>query len=262
MPTLQFNVNDTTRTGYWSPSTSSVDWCELNYVHTQYIAETVNTLSAFVYIYGAYLFNKQLRYVKVAPTRFYLVNIIFLAVALGTILFHSTLKRSAQLFDEFPMIYGMAIVFYCALCNKQNTPTAKKIMAGTTSFLFSFSVTITMIFKPNNPTFFFVSFSIIMTIVFFMVIKRASQFPGGLGLWFSGAGFVLGSLALWMIENFHCQRVINFYFHSLWHLGSCVGIYRFGVLVLLIYLKFNNYKFHFNDKGIHFLFPRLIKIRK
>jgi|AntRauMFilla1563_2_1112583.scaffolds.fasta_scaffold323578_1 hypothetical protein len=32
--------------GYWGPITSNYDWCEENYVWTQYIAEFFNTLSS------------------------------------------------------------------------------------------------------------------------------------------------------------------------------------------------------------------------
>ena len=38
-----------------------------------------------------------------------------------------------------------------------------------------------------------------------------------------------------------------------------LGIYRFGILVLLIYLKFNGYKFHYNQEGINIFFPIMVK---
>eukprot|EP01080_Neovahlkampfia_damariscottae_P010229 gene10229-2649_t len=259
MSAMQFNVQDAQRTGYWSPSTSSVDWCEANYLHTPYVAETVNTFTAFFYVFAAYINYQQIKSVKIAPMRFYILNLVFLAVALGTILFHGTLKRAAQLFDEFPMIYGISIIFYCALCNDKNTGFLKKLIVGMISFIFSMSVTFTMIYYPDNPTFFFATFTVILTTVFFMLINRARKFSGGLRLWFTAAILMIVSFALWNIENFNCELVENYYFHSLWHLGTCLGIYRFGILVLLIYLKCNNYKFHYNEQGFNFFFPQIVK---
>jgi len=47
-----------------------------------YIAETFNTVTAFFYVFAAYVYFKQIKRVKVAPTRFYVLDVIFLAVAL------------------------------------------------------------------------------------------------------------------------------------------------------------------------------------
>jgi dihydroceramidase len=41
--------------GYWSPHTSSIDFCEPNYLITNYIAETHNVWSSLYLIFLAYI---------------------------------------------------------------------------------------------------------------------------------------------------------------------------------------------------------------
>ena len=44
---FELKRNITEYTGFWGPSTSSVDWCESNYEMTEYMAEFNNSLSSF-----------------------------------------------------------------------------------------------------------------------------------------------------------------------------------------------------------------------
>lgn len=97
-----------TNTGYWSPSTSSIDWCERNYVVTQYIAEFWNCISSFsMCILGVILFIRGL-YNKI-ETRFLLSSLGLALVGLGSAYFHGTLTHLGQMADELPMVYSMII---------------------------------------------------------------------------------------------------------------------------------------------------------
>jgi dihydroceramidase len=100
-----------TNIGYWSPSTSSIDWCERNYVVTQYIAEFWNCLSSFsMCILGGILFIRGL-YNKI-ETRFLLSSLGFGFVGLGSAYFHGTLTHLGQMADELPMVYSMIIWWF------------------------------------------------------------------------------------------------------------------------------------------------------
>eukprot|EP01080_Neovahlkampfia_damariscottae_P000978 gene978-9885_t len=202
--TLQFNNNDNFIQGYWSPSTSSVDWCELNYQHSTYVAETFNTFTAIFYIFAAFIFQLQFKKINMSiPFRFYFMNLIFIGVALGTILFHATLKRSAQLMDEFPMIYGVSIVFYCLVCNEKDTSNFRKYFFGFICSLFSIVMTILMIYYPKNPSLFFITFAVVAFITYFTSLNYSLKIEGGLQLWIESAIIILFSFLVWVIKMNH-----------------------------------------------------------
>jgi dihydroceramidase len=88
--------------GYWGPVTSSIDWCEPNYVHHPMIAETFNSVSSlalcFVAIYGIII---HWRYMS--PGILFSFFATF-TIGAGSFAFHSTLTQAAQLWDEIPMV--------------------------------------------------------------------------------------------------------------------------------------------------------------
>ena len=78
--------------GFWGTITSSVDWCETNYQITSYIAEFFNTVSSLAMIIVG-LLGVILHY-KTVEKRFSVANIMIVAVGLGSIGFHATLKHA------------------------------------------------------------------------------------------------------------------------------------------------------------------------
>jgi dihydroceramidase len=97
--------------GYWSPITSTVDWCELNYEVTHYVAEFVNTLTNVSFLFLG-LIGIYSCYKTRAETRFYLCLLSYMLVGLGSFLFHGTLYYEMQLLDELPMMFGSSIFAY------------------------------------------------------------------------------------------------------------------------------------------------------
>ncbi|KAI8865360.1 hypothetical protein GQ42DRAFT_129594, partial [Ramicandelaber brevisporus] len=100
--------------GYWGPVTSSIDWCEPNYVWSPYVAELWNTLSSlvicFVGEYGAYTIAKSIQ--DVLGWLFRMIT----TVGIGSVAFHSTLQAfPGQFADEAPMLWTAGGMLYlCA----------------------------------------------------------------------------------------------------------------------------------------------------
>lgn len=97
--------------GFWGIPTSTIDWCEENYVVSGYIAEALNTITNSIFILLA-LFAIYHAYHNHLEPRFIFTALGFLLVGVGSWLFHMTLKYQFQLLDELPMIYATCIPFW------------------------------------------------------------------------------------------------------------------------------------------------------
>jgi dihydroceramidase len=99
--------------GMWGPITSSVDWCEKNYVYFSWVAEFWNSLSSFamvaVGLAGMFL-NRS-----VLETRFLLAFFFVALLGLGSVLFHASLKHETQMCDELPMLYAVFTTLFIVL---------------------------------------------------------------------------------------------------------------------------------------------------
>lgn len=106
--------------GYWGAITSTIDWCEENYVISPYIAEWSNTISnGFFVILALYLTHRSIK--NGLESRFHLIGLGFVLVGVGSWLFHMTLKYHYQLLDELPMIYATCIPTWSLLCETRET---------------------------------------------------------------------------------------------------------------------------------------------
>jgi dihydroceramidase len=108
------------KNGYWANTTSSIDWCEINYEITYFIVEFWNTLSNLPMIllplYGLYWSlrqnsNRKLRKYRV-PRSILLCFVALAIIGCGSFLFHMTLYYSMQLLDEVPMIFGSGVSLF------------------------------------------------------------------------------------------------------------------------------------------------------
>ena len=105
---------DTAATGFWSPHTSSIDYCEPNYAHTSHIVEPHNVWSSLVglSLVGAF----GLKYGN--PThekRYVLIYTILILIGIGSACLHGTLHWFFQSSDELPMIYIVIGLFYAVV---------------------------------------------------------------------------------------------------------------------------------------------------
>lgn len=100
---FDFLLTDRNLPGFWDPVTSTIDWCELNYHYSIYIAEFCNTMTNIPgLIANAYL--AYMTYQSGVPTRYAMGYVSGMMIGLGSTGFHSTLKWTWQLLDEFPMV--------------------------------------------------------------------------------------------------------------------------------------------------------------
>jgi len=112
-------------TGYWEPHTSSIDFCESNYLHTHYVAEIHNMWSSIV---GISLFG-VLGLMCGNPSkelRFSIAYFILVLIGVGSACLHATLHWVYQSSDELPMVYLITTYIYIFL-ELESPPKPKRI---------------------------------------------------------------------------------------------------------------------------------------
>lgn len=105
--------------GYWEPHSSSIDFCETNYLISRYIVEPHNVLSSLwglclLGFIGIYWGNPT------GELRFKIPYVILIVIGFGSAALHGTLHWIFQSSDELPMIYLVIAAFYC--CIEIDTP--------------------------------------------------------------------------------------------------------------------------------------------
>ncbi|KAH8727599.1 ceramidase [Phaeosphaeriaceae sp. PMI808] len=227
--------------GRWSPVTSTLDWCEENYVVTQYSAEIVNTLTNLLFVYLAV---KGIRscIIHGHDTVFLVSFIGYLLVGSGSFLFHATLKYPMQLVDELSMIYTTCLMNYATFSYGKSRQYC--FILGT--LLVSLSVFITLYYHYlQDPSFHQNAYTILTVIVlvrtmYIMEVNIRPKFRskarneadprlhGGskavrakqdendketLRLMWKmigcGLSIFVGGFVLWHLDNVHCSKLIK-----------------------------------------------------
>ena len=110
-PMLVFEPAETylleNKAGYWGPVTSSIDWCERNYVVSFFVGEWWSTLSNSLAIVLA-LWGMCVALRHGCELRFVATYANIALVGIGSVAFHGTLTHIGQQGDETPMIFSAA----------------------------------------------------------------------------------------------------------------------------------------------------------
>ncbi|XP_062391868.1 alkaline ceramidase 3 [Sardina pilchardus] len=238
------------RQGYWGKPTSTLDWCEENYVVSFYIAEFWNTVSNLMMIlppiYGAWHTLRNGLEVR------YVYSFLGLAaVGIGSWCFHMTLKYEMQLLDELPMIYSCCIFVYCIYeCFKQENA----INYLPISLLLLFSISVSLVYLQwKEPIFHQVMYgALVACLVIRCVFIVTWVYPQLRPLCYTSLGVFLLGFLLWNIDNLLCDSLraarqtlpsgvgVVTQFHGWWHILTGLGSYLHILLSLQIrstYLK-------------------------
>ncbi|XP_064615596.1 alkaline ceramidase 3-like [Liolophura sinensis] len=236
MPSLYVDAGE----GYWGKRSSTIDWCEENYVVTHYIAEFWNTISNLIMIIppllcAVYYLRNGLE------TRLVMCQISLLAVGLGSWCFHMTLLYSMQLLDELPMIWGTSFLLYSLLELEKPLFTRNQLLQVG---LFMYCLVVTVIYLlVRNPLFFQGSYGLMV----FAVVMKSWHIISRHGWKLRLKIHVLALLSyctgviLWLIDQHYCSSVRALrqhmgpglgtvtQLHALWHLCAGFGTY-IGIL--------------------------------
>ncbi|SCW03625.1 LAFE_0G14598g1_1 [Lachancea fermentati] len=249
--------------GYWGTPTSTIDWCEENYVVSPFIAEWSNTITNGLFVLlSVFVTYSALR--NHLETRFVMIGLGFGTVGVGSWLFHMTLRYEYQLLDELPMIYATCIPAWSIFCeeaeilrrSKKDSEASKpkQVVVGSSVFLAAAILTVVYLVY-RDPTIHQTAYAILNVVVVFSAGIMAHRYVQDQRakrnlrntMALSISIFLLGFL-VWNLDNFFCSfwRYIRRSFlrlplgiflelHAWWHLLTGTGVYYY--IVHLEYLR-------------------------
>ncbi|KAJ2687180.1 hypothetical protein IWW39_003101 [Coemansia spiralis] len=263
---------------YWGHATSTIDWCEENYVVCKYIAEFWNTVTNLAFFSLAIFGMWKVRSTR-QESRFFLCYMGMLIVGLGSWFFHMTLQYQWQLADELPMVYCTCVCIYCVL--------RADVKAGTDVYvslaLFAYSTIVTLVYlQIRKPAFHQVAYGIEIFVVLVrstmhqMEIRKTNlrayaemQQLFSLGVAAFGVAF-----ALWNIDNIFCNnlRAIRnalpmtlapfFQLHAYWHIGTAIGCYASIVYQQYLRLVMLGTMDEYRLRKAAFIIPYIDRVKK
>lgn len=101
--------------GEWGRPSSSIDWCERNYVVNWYLAEFVNTITCFSMVTIGLVAVVVAKRLELPEGRWQAHGWVWALVGMGSAFFHGTLSHHGQMLDELPMMWAVFVWCYCLL---------------------------------------------------------------------------------------------------------------------------------------------------
>lgn len=220
--------------GYWGPPTSTLDWCEENYISTLYIAEFWNTISSgFMVLAPLLMVGVGVR--EGHDRRFLLSFLAVAVVGIGSWLFHMTLLYSMQLMDELPMIWGGCFATYSFyMMRKKEEEENKAVRAG----MVAYGVLVTLVYIVTNmPVFHEVAFGVLIIATLVLSIQAMKSMSCHVTLVGASVFCHLFGFLLWNIDNWNCATLKSMratlggrsgpllQLHAYWHVFAGMGCY-------------------------------------
>ncbi|KAL0485062.1 dihydroceramidase [Acrasis kona] len=247
---------------YWGKPTANINWCEPDYVHSPYIAETFNTFSNLVYLFVAIsgflrIFRsvpKESSISRIDLLRFYILHLCAVAVFIGSSLFHATLLKQCQLMDELPMLYSTFCGIYCFIyVNDRVEKSHYRLLVISICVVFCGMLTFMMIYWPNIYAPFIISFAVLLSLCNLFICRYAFKTKASgvrtdiekkkLILWGAYMVSLITALFVWSTDNAFCGYVQKLHLHSFWHLFSSMALSYMYDFFFIIYLDENNIPF-------------------
>lgn len=190
-------------------SSSSIDWCEPNYVMTHYIAEFWNTISSFLIVVMAFWPRKST----------WMSTYFRMGLGLGSVLFHGTLTYGGQICDELFMVYYVQYLLY-----RLYPQVLMRVLSTTLTLGYTWHAL--PISGPYAfPAYQFHIFQSIFISMCLVGLVKAYQTLGSLrdfrqGIVLLGLGYLF-----WHADHLLCTSLGHLGCHAMWHILSSFSLY-------------------------------------
>ena len=219
----------------FSYESSEIDWCEKNYVYSNYIAEFWNTISNIPYILILFISLQTFRFLP-CKNNDKLLHSLLLVTGISSAYFHATLSLFAQLLDEFSIILLLTNTLLIIFKNKTTKLCIKTYVCIHLISMWYFPFI-------NIPVLFGMGFIILYRLRH--VLKNFNE-NSHKKYWLYSQYLFFSSVICWISDHILCDTLPFIQFHAIWHLLSAICAY-YSILVGLFVEYNNNYK-ESNDK--------------
>lgn len=235
--------------GLWA-QTATIDWCEVNYELSYYIAEFWNTVSNLAFILPQLNQFIHLSKYKTVESEFNRAFLSLALVGLGSFCFHMTLARPMQMFDETSMILVSLHGFYLLYIIKD--PNVNRRLLLTLLILYGLIFLSLYVFLVDRPIFHHTTFGLLVYSSVALGYQLKQRHGPHHKFW---TVLVLQHLAFafWLFDKHYCEVLTQFrnnhvpmflrplfQFHAIWHLLMGLGsqIFICGIVRLRVWTKF------------------------
>ncbi|KAH7160097.1 ceramidase [Dactylonectria estremocensis] len=240
------------RPGFWGEQTSTLNFCEEDYVLSFYCAELCNTVTNGLFLWlGLKGIRNCIKYSH--PGIFLVAYIGYIVVGLGSISFHATLKYPMQLVDELSMIYTTCLMMYASFSYSRSRAVSSLLGLS----LLALAAFITLYYYiTKDPDFHQTAYGLLTALVVFRSMwvmesqlrpalkQRGAEKSSELlrTMWamvITGLAVFLGGYLLWILDNEFCAQVTGWRRsiglpwavllegHAWWHLMTGLGAYYY-----------------------------------
>lgn len=206
-----------------------IDWCEPNYVYSNYIVEFWNTLSNIMFLIFGYYGIKYCRNNRL-DISFYKLFVTYIFIGISSAYFHGTLSLLGQILDEI-CIYVLLVL------SLKNFVEIKNVYLV-------LSVFVMFIYPKYNPFILFVIGFFIMIKVF-GIYNRINKIQKTLGILTTIMFFV--SIGFWVFDKI-CMYENVVHTHFIFHIS--VSIMGFVGILFLDFITNNRINFETFDSII------------
>lgn len=230
--------------------TSPHDWCERNYVHSDYVAEYYNTLSnlPFIAIAAFQLYLCQ-SYAKHVTKHIVSLWILMAFVGFGSAYYHATLSLAGQIIDELSIFY---LIMGCTATIVPRWRYSRPCLLGylfhgdaerwrTVFYTIMVIGTFLSWLAPALNAAILLTFSFPLTVHLVQDLNVTTSST----TWRLSSAMILWwilAVAIWIMDKYKCEELVEMFgvndfpypeFHAWWHIGACVSAYSAIVLAQL-----------------------------
>ncbi|KAI5783568.1 ceramidase [Geopyxis carbonaria] len=223
----------------WEPRTAKMNFCELDYYMTPYIAEFINTISNVSYLWLAWHGYRQC--CRNGGNNTIKLGYALLAfVGIGSIVFHATLKYECQLIDELAMLYATALVLYAVFSTLLPPVTLGISLSGMMG-----SITYINAHTGGESLLHRVAFGAMIVTVGLRCMYLMTHFPDHRDnlrvICTVGSISFVSGFGLWLTDVFACETLLAWRdvvgwplgavleLHGWWHILTAYGVYYYIV---------------------------------